>query len=99
MGSGRRQQVPSADELTPWLSVQAAAWRRQQRGALHQQRRLIVWEAANSGGISDEEEAPGVAAGLRGLLSGARREPLHVRDRTSGILHADRSESWDESNT
>lgn len=76
--------------------LQAAKWRQQQRGPGFKQRRLVVWEAAADDAESDEDEAGGMAEGLRSLLTGVRRKPVHVRDRTSGILRADRSEGESE---
>ena len=67
-------------------------WRQQVRGPPSQQ--LIVTEASEED--AEPEEREGLPAGLRSLLKGRKPDRVDVRERTTGILLSDRSDSWDQ---
>lgn len=54
---------------------------------------MIITEATEEENKSEEESAPG---GLRSLLHRGDKKEMDVRQRTSGILLSDRTESWDQ---
>ena len=67
-------------------------WRQQVRGPPSQQ--LIVTEASEED--TEPEEREGLPGGLRSLLKGRKPDRVDVRERTTGILLSDRSDSWDQ---
>lgn len=79
------------------LSVQ---WRQQQRTRTRP--KLIIEaafeEQADAAGAESEWASGPIGSLLRGSRprSGRRRRDIDIRERTSGLLEQDRSESWDE---
>lgn len=86
------QLVDSLQAQSLDLPPQAAKWRQQVRGPPSQQ--LIVTEASEED--AEPEEREGLPAGLRSLLKGRKPDRVDVRERTTGILLSDRSDSWDQ---
>ena len=54
---------------------------------------LIVKEAGEEAAQAELESLPG---GFRSLLQRGQKKEVDVRERTSGILLHDRTESWDQ---
>ena len=65
-------------------------WRQKVRVKEH---KLIVSEATEEQTEPDDETA---RSGLRSLLQRNSKKEVDVRQRVSGILLSDRTESWDE---
>ncbi|DBA92080.1 hypothetical protein WJX77_001940 [Trebouxia sp. C0004] len=72
------------------LPPQAAKWRQKVRRPEH---KLIVKEAGEE---PTQPEAETVSGGFRNLLQRGQKKEVDVRERTSGILLSDRTESWDQ---
>lgn len=65
-------------------------WRQKVRVKEH---KLIITEAAE---LDDQSEGEASPNGLRNLLQRGQSREVDVRQRTSGILLSDRTESWDQ---
>ncbi|DBA68374.1 hypothetical protein WJX79_000768 [Trebouxia sp. C0005] len=72
------------------LPPQAAKWRQKVRRPEH---KLIVKEAGEE---PAQPETESVSGGFRNLLQRGQKKEVDVRERTSGILLSDRTESWDQ---
>lgn len=72
------------------LPPQAAKWRQKMRKPDHQ---LIVKEAGEEVTQPESETLPG---GIRNILQRGQKKEMDVRERTSGILFSDRTESEDQ---
>lgn len=56
-----------------------------------------AFEEQTEAGNADGDRAPGpLGALLRGSRPASRKRDVDIRERTSGLLEQDRSESWDE---
>lgn len=73
--------------IEPILFLQ---WRQKVRVKEH---KLIVTEATED---DDQPEGDSGPAGLRHLLQRGQSKEVDIRQRTSGILLSDRTESWDQ---
>jgi len=56
--------------------------------------KLIVKEAGEE--PTDQPEADTVSGSFRNLLQRGQKKEVDVRERTSGILLSDRTESWEQ---
>ena len=79
--------------MTHWMLTQPLGgmqWRQKVRVKEH---KLIVTEATEEPAEHEAEAAP---SGLRNLLQRSPKKEVDIKQRTSGILLSDRTESWDE---